>query len=347
MAHWNSKDHNPGFSDDDYRRIMSLHETGEAEVDCVLRICAPMYPPSSEARRTITFGITELGFDQGSLFNPQQSLGEITSGDNIVVTSSRWSRDRLIDFGFQENKVRVVTCGVDLTTYRPLSAEEISTQRSALQIPSDAVVFLNVGVPTWNKGVDLLLRTFAEVHRRHPNTRLILKDARGLYGFPVDNVLKDVERSYPGLLTPSTLAAISVIPTNLTQAQLRFLYGLADWYVSPYRAEGFNLPVLEAQACGRPVITSSGGATDDFCNTSSVRKAASVFKRGILGRAGESCWVEPDFQSLEQLMLQAASEGPRPTYDQDPLGQAARNNAERYSWDHVADDLVPLIWNGE
>lgn len=343
MAHWNSKDHNPGFGEEDYRRIMSVPETDESKVDCVLRICAPMYPPNRAARRTITFGITELGFDKGSLSNPQQSLNEITKGDNIIVTSSRWSRDRLIDFGFREEKVRVLTCGVDLTTYRPLSAEEIHMQRNALQIPSDTVVFLNVGVPTWNKGVDLLLRAFAEVHRRHPNTRLILKDARGLYGFPVDNVLKEVERDFPGLLTPPTLAAISIITSNLTQAQLRLLYGFSDWYVSPYRAEGFNLPVLEAQACGTPVITSSGGATDDFCNTSGVQKIASVFKRGYLGRAEESCWVEPDFLSLKQLMLTAASVGPRMNDALDPLRLAARINSEHYSWDRVAADLVPLI----
>ena len=39
---------------------------------------------------------------------------------------------------------------------------------------------------------------------------------------------------------------------------------MADAYVTPYRAEGFNLPALEAQTCGTPVIATHGGATDDF-----------------------------------------------------------------------------------
>ena len=41
----------------------------------------------------------------------------------------------------------------------------------------------------------------------------------------------------------------------------------ADVYVSPYKAEGFNLPVLESMALGVPVIVTSGGPTDDFTNS--------------------------------------------------------------------------------
>jgi glycosyltransferase involved in cell wall biosynthesis len=129
----------------------------------------------------------------------------------------------------------------------------------------------------------------------------------------------------------------------LTQVQLRALYGIADWYVSPYRAEGFNLPVLEAQACGTPVITSSGGATDDFCSSVGVRKIASVFHRGRLREGEESCWVEPNIEALEALMFQAAESGPRAPHNQDILRQAARSNAERYSWDSATETLVNLI----
>jgi glycosyltransferase involved in cell wall biosynthesis len=343
MQHWNSKEHNPGFSHADFSKIMSLNDIDEASVDCVLRVCAPLYPPSKQARRTISFAITELGFDRTSLSNPDLQLDEITADSNLIVTSTRWSRDRLIDFGFREDKLRVVSCGVDFNTFSPLSDDELVGQRSALQIPTDAVVFLNVGVPTWNKGVDLLIRTFALVNNQYPNTRLFLKDARGLYGYPVDNVLKEIEQKYPGLLNQSIRSCISIIPNNLTQIQLRSLYGIADWYVSPYRAEGFNLPVLEAQSCGTPVITTSGGSTDDFCNTTAARKIASVFHRGRLRDGCESCWVEPHLQSLEALMLQSASEGPRPAWVHDALRKEARSNALRYSWDNATKTLMSFI----
>lgn len=343
MPHWNTKDHTAGFSEADYKRIMSLEAIDESKVECVYRICAPMFPPNIKSRKTITFGITELGFDIGSFQDPLQDVSKMTRGNDIVVTSSRWSRDRLLDYGFPEAKVRVVSCGVDLKTFFPLSSDYIKMQRHDLNIPPDAVVFLNVGVSTWNKGIDLLLRAYATVHKSNKNVRLILKDAKGLYGISVENVIRDVGRDHPDLLTSDVLASISVITTNLSQSQLQALYGLADWYVSPYRAEGFNLPVLEAQACGTPVITSSGGATDDFCSTIAVRKIPSVFNRGILRGTTESCWVEPDITSLESLMLQAAKEGPLSVNQDDLMNKSAELNSKKFTWDHSAIALKKLF----
>ena len=51
---------------------------------------------------------------------------------------------------------------------------------------------------------------------------------------------------------------------DLTGSELIELYISADCYISPYIAEGFNMPALEAAACGLPVIATRGGPTDDF-----------------------------------------------------------------------------------
>ena len=45
----------------------------------------------------------------------------------------------------------------------------------------------------------------------------------------------------------------------LSFREMALLYQAADVFVSPYRAEGFNIPALETAACGLPVICTRGG----------------------------------------------------------------------------------------
>jgi hypothetical protein len=81
------------------------------------------------------------------------------------------------------------------------------------------------------------------------------------------------------------------------------VYGAADVYVSPYRAEGFNLPVLEAMACGLPTLTTKGGPTDDFCNPRSNGFIESTPTRAaIIGQIAPGEYLEPSMNALVALM---------------------------------------------
>ena len=105
--------------------------------------------------------------------------------------------------------------------------------------------------------------------------------------FPLGNFANE----YPDLVSQSFLDSISIVSTNLSQIQLAQLYAVCDCYVSPYRAECFNLPVLKALSCGKQIIVSSGGSTDDFCHGAAVRRSPSASKRGPIGRHNSACWV--------------------------------------------------------
>jgi glycosyltransferase involved in cell wall biosynthesis len=342
LPHWNARDTGAGFAPEAAAFIEALPPLEPALADVVYSICSPTPPPERLARRTLTFAVTEFGLSDRSFADPAVPLAAYTRDGNLVVTPSRWSRDRLLDRGFEEAGVRVVRHGVDPLACAPLSDAERALNRRTLGIADDAVVFLNVGLPSWNKGIDLLVAAFAAVHRECPQARLVLKDAKKLYGLGAEQVLKDLAARQPGLLTAEAVAAISVIGGNLSQAELRLLFGLADRYVSPYRAEGFNLPVLEALSCGTPVIVSSGGATDDFCHGAAVAKIPSVFRRGTLPDQPQACLVEPHAQSLQALMLEAARQGPLHAAGH-ALRQAAREATRGWSWDDAATELLRLL----
>jgi glycosyltransferase involved in cell wall biosynthesis len=57
---------------------------------------------------------------------------------------------------------------------------------------------------------------------------------------------------------------IRFVEGSVLESGLRHMYNAVDLYISPYLAEGFNMMVLEAIACGTRVLVSKGGSTDDF-----------------------------------------------------------------------------------
>ena len=338
---WNRISNGAGFPPDAQQRIDALQPADDTDIDCVYRIAAPIAAGADhDRRRTLTFMVTELGLTPDSLAVDAERYSFFTRDENAIVTPTAWSRDRIIERGFAAEKVRIIPHGVDTAIFHPLGADERAVNRANLGIRDDETLFVNVGGAFWNKGVDLLLRAFAALRHNGRKVRLIVKDQRGLYGVTIEQIVQNVAKDAPQLFQSDTLAAISVISGNLSHPELRTLYCIADCYVSPYRAEGFNLPVLEAIACGTPAVVTGGGATDAFCiddvacripgQLHAVQDAASGFV---------SRYIEPDLYALISAMDGFAS-GARP--DGDRFNTARGRVLEAFSWRRAAQMLADL-----
>jgi len=343
MPHWNSKSNDAGFGEADASFIAGLQDMEDGQPDFSYRISAPIPAPSLSNVPTLTYVITEFGLDASSFSVSGAVLKDYTADRNLVVTPSRWSRDRILDYGFAEEGVRVIAHGVDRNVFKPLPEETRIQIRRDFGFKPDETVFLNVGAPIWNKGMDLLLEAYGYVHQKNPLTKLIIKDGSALYGLSIDSTMKDFYTRHPALATESLIGSIMVVSSNLSQLQLSQLYGMCDHYVSPYRAEGFNLPVLEAMACGLPVIVTSGGPTDDFCNGDAVSRIPSSFRRGPLGNHKNSCWLEPNVPALVELMGKAIESHPR----QSELRKTACEHSGNFTWDRAVNPLLELYGIGE
>lgn len=248
------------------------------------------------------------------------------------ITPSRWARDGLLASGIT-HPIHVVPHGVDLEIFRPPTPQERPVMRTRCGIGPDRFVFLNISLMSLNKGVDLLLLAFNEVRRKHPHALLLLKDQRGLYGWDADTAIAQAQAKWPGRLDGLGRDHVGIIGTGLTLGELWTLYGACDAYVSPYRGEGFNIPPLEAAACGLPVAVTAGGATDDYAND--------LFALRLPARDGElnghGC-LEPDVDGIVDAMLRMI-EG-RFTVD----AAAARGwIGENFSWKKAVDRLVTVL----
>jgi glycosyltransferase involved in cell wall biosynthesis len=345
LKSWHDGKVQAGFPAAEDAAIQALPPPDGGRYDAVLTLAAPFAPLSVRGnRRTAMFAVTELGPGENSFAAGFEDPAlYCRSEDEFIVTPTRWSRDRLAEYGFPESRIHIVPHGVRTDLFRPLSLNERNAVRKQVGYQPDEFVFLNLGGMFWNKGPDLLIRAFAAVHRaagsRH--VRLLLKDQRGLYQQTADTILQQVVAEFPGLVTEEVRQAITVLPGNLKMGELRMVYGAADAYVSPYRAEGFNLPVLEAMACGLPVLATEGGATDDFLHVGHgipVRSRAMQME-GI--RSAPRRFREPDLDDLVEKML-ALVHGPASRGGQ-PLAPEVSHALSGWSWAAASSRLLELL----
>ncbi|HKE42264.1 MAG TPA: glycosyltransferase family 4 protein [Casimicrobiaceae bacterium] len=254
-----------------------------------------------------------------------------------VIAPSHWPALAYERFGISRDRIHVVPHGIDPAVFRPDPSTRSAT-REALGL-KDAFIYLSIGAMTWNKGIDVLLAAFARVCEKKRNAVLFLKGTDAIYDS------RDFLRRTLSALPEHTRAAAAsrMVYDGGTYAVARMadLLRAADVYVSPYRAEGFNMPVLEAVACGVPVICTGGGPTDEFTDEPFARRIRSSPRQIRLAGGDAGDYLEPDVDHLVELMLRAALD-PDDTARTGAAG--AVHVAEHFTWDRVTDRLVDVLF---
>ena len=236
--------------------------------DAVLRYSFPynLAPARHRASRLFVFGTSEyLNLTPEMTTPPGPVRDHLLSADARIITCSNWSRQGFLNAGAPEDRVYVVPAGIDPDLFAPMDPAQREQVRASNKW-NDAFVFLNIGGMSANKGVAALLKAFAQVCRRHPQARLCLKGLDSLYASK--SMLSTAAKTLSGEELKLIQPRMIYTGSTLSPDAMARLYATADCYVSPYHAEGFNMPVLEAAACGMPVICTSGGSTDDFTHDS-------------------------------------------------------------------------------
>ncbi len=162
---------------------------------------------------------------------------------------------------------------------------------------SDAINILHVGSTVARKRIDVLLRVFASLLKEFPNLRLVrvggpftARQVRLIEGLKLQN-------------------SITVLPF-LDRATLAAVYRQAALLLQPSEGEGFGLPIIEAMACGIPVIASDlaalrevGGQAALYCPVADIEKWCEVAGRLLRNRTSN-----PDKWAAEReaVLAQAA-----------------------------------------
>lgn len=235
--------------------------------------------------------------------------------------------------GIPVDRLQVVPNGVNTDMFHP-GAEPY-------RLPTGKnFKFLFVGGTIWRKGVDLLLEAYRTSFRRSDDVVLVIKDMGqdSFYkGMGAAETIRDIQKDPEA---PEILYLDQMIP----EQDMPGLFTACDCLVHPYRGEGFGLPVLEAMACGIPVIVTMGGATDDFCPPQFTYHVPARLRDIALGDfhlvTGAGRILEPDLHELQKTLLHVHE---NLNEAKEKARQATELVRTRYNWENIAQQVMGRI----
>jgi glycosyltransferase-like protein len=177
----------------------------------------------------------------------QRQTRSILAADALMVVSSLWRETLTARFGREAD---VGGNGVDACRYSPHAdgTEAELGQRLGL---GSGPVFLSVGGIEGRKNTIRILQAFVEIHRAHPDARLVIAGGASLLDHHAYQAAFGRELTELG----EGASAVSLLGP-VADVDMPGLYRLASALVFASVKEGFGLCVLEAMASGTPVVAS-------------------------------------------------------------------------------------------
>ena len=266
---------------------------------------------------------------------PRVWVQQIEQNVDELWVPSRFVRDVFVRNGASADRVRVISNGVDTALFTP---------NGPASRPQGArgFVFLFVGGAIRRKGVDLLLEAYQAAFDPGEEVSLLLVVSGTAEAYRHASLMQQIQ----GAANNPRFPHVQPLLETFDDATLASLYRGCDAFVLPYRGEGFGLPLLEAMACGKPVITTALGPAPEFCPEKSTyflaaREEEVPDERPPLGELiGDFTWFEPDFRELVQTLRHVFDH--REEAAQRAIAAAKRIACE-YAWARVSKLYVNRV----
>ncbi|HCG30477.1 MAG TPA: glycosyltransferase family 1 protein [Thermomicrobiales bacterium] len=223
----------------------------------------------------------------------------------VIAVSEATRQDIIRLYDADPERVVTVPNGVG-DEMRPLGADEVAAFRARQGLTGPTLLFLGTLQP--RKNLETLLRAWART-AGETGWQLVVAGAAGWHHEPIFDLARE-------LGIADAVRFVGFVPPE----DLPLWHNAADAFVYPSLYEGFGLPLLEAMACGTPVVTSETPAL-----------------REVVGNAG--LIVGPrDVPALAQALLQLARE---PELREELAARGLRRASE-FSWRRTAAETAAV-----
>jgi len=163
-----------------------------------------------------------------------------------IISVSGFTKNELIrHIGIPAESISIIPLGINGQKFRPLVVPSAFYDKYGLNSRTPYVLHVSSEEP--RKNIDTLLHAWVQVQKQHPEATL-LKVGRCLHPGERVRLLKIIADLNIG----GTVRFIDEVPDQ----DLPLFYNAASAFAFPSVSEGFGFPVLEAMACGTPVVCS-------------------------------------------------------------------------------------------
>lgn len=251
-----------------------------------------------------------------SLGNPmlKRFTNRVLRGADRCVCISEEIKSQLLNHRFEETRIVLIPNGVDTQVFAPVTLEEKEVIRNRLGLPLHKRIVVFTGRLVHRKGLKTLAYAWKQVCQDNDDVLLLVLGSGNFQRDSVEEWLK-------GYIKAKHLKDCTLLVGDVNNVR-EFLQA-SDIFVLPSLFEGLPNSLLEAMACGLPIIaTNIGGITDVVRDNTD----------GIL--------IEPGNQEHLQMAITRLLEDPKLAEN---LGRSARKRiAQEYSLDRTYRKLLTL-----
>lgn len=210
----------------------------------------------------------------------------------VLAISESTARDVAETLHIPREKIDLAPPGCDAATFHPLPNSDVEAFRTARNLPSRFWLFVGTLEP--RKNLVTLLQAYAAL----PTSSRLPLVIGGGKGWDYDDIFTAVEQhqlkqwvTFTGYIPPQDLP---------------FWYNCAEVFLYPSVFEGFGLPILEAMACGTPVVVSDASSFPEIVGEAGLRVPphdVALWTTALIRTSEDAGWRET---AREQGLIEAA-----------------------------------------